>query len=268
MNIVLWIGNAPNQRALANKLAEAFNVVGIVTETRKTKRRITIKKIIEVGFERIFLSSINGAWRGMQEFYEKNFPDYPNVSRLDVENINSTNVLEFSYNLKPDLIVVSGTRLIRKKLLSIDVSKGILNLHTGLSPYIKGGPNCTNWCIATNQFHLVGNTVMWIDEGIDSGNIVTSEFTDIDWGNMSLFDIHIRVMEHAHSLYKKAINFILNGGQSNVPQSEIGDGKTFYTKEWSLIYKIKLIRNLKRIRKEYNPNDIAEKRKKIKTIKI
>ena len=38
---------------------------------------------------------------------------------------------------------------------------------------------------------------MWIDKGIDSGNILTSEFKEINWKS-SQEEIHMSVMEHAH----------------------------------------------------------------------
>ncbi|RFC55733.1 formyltransferase family protein [Brumimicrobium aurantiacum] len=259
MKIVLWLGNEPNQKALASKMAVQFDVVGIVTETRKQQRKITVQKIKHSIIERLFLSSINKAWWGLQNYYQKYYSNFPEIARLDIENINSNEAEQFTRNLKPDLIIVSGTRLIKKEMLSIPVKHGILNLHTGLSPYIKSGPNCTNWCIATKQFHLVGNTIMWIDEGIDSGNIVTTEQTDIDW-EQSLLDIHINVMEHAHNLYLKAVNFIQVGGRSNVAQKEIGEGKTNYTKEWGLKQKIQLLKNLKQVRK-MNKENITEKKK-------
>jgi len=167
----------------------------------------------------------------------------------------------------PDLIIVSGTRLIKEKMLSIKPKLGILNLHTGLSPYIKGGPNCTNWCIATKQFHLIGNTIMWIDLGIDTGNIVTTEFTNIDSSD-NLLDIHIKVMEHAHSLYLKAIDFLSKGNMSSVKQSEIAKGKTYYTKDWTLKQKFLLVKNLKLYKKMLQSNKIEEYKKQIKTVSI
>lgn len=249
MRVLLWIGNEPNQKALSNKLAKEFNVVGIVTETRNSVRKITVKKIIHSLFEKVFLSSINKAWNGMRDFYHKAYKDYPTVDLIDVENINSEDAYNFTKSKTPDIIIVSGTRLVKSKMLSIKTKYGILNLHTGLSPYIKGGPNCTNWCIATKQYHLIGNTIMWIDEGIDSGNILTTEKTEVNW-NGSLLDIHIDVMEHAHELYLKAVKFIQEGGKSNIPQAEIGEGKTYYTKEWGVKQKFDLVRNLKEVQKK------------------
>tara|TARA_B110001452_G_C15216854_1_gene421962 strand:+ start:994 stop:1824 length:831 start_codon:yes stop_codon:yes gene_type:complete len=267
MNLLLWIGNESNQKALANKLAKEFNIVGIVTESKPFKRKITLIKIFNSLYEKIFLSEINKAWLGMKNYYELEYNSYPNVKHIDVENINSKEAYNFSENLNPDLIIVSGTRLVKKKMLSINSEKGILNLHTGLSPYIKGGPNCTNWCIATKQFHLVGNTIMWIDEGIDSGNILTTEFTEVNW-KKSLLDVHIKVMEHAHQLYVKSIKYIENGHNSNVKQSDIGDGKTYYTKEWKLKNKKNLIKNFREVKKNKIEELNFKNRETIKTVEI
>ena len=225
------------------------------------------KKVIEKVIEKIFLPSIGKAWWGMKKYYEEKFPEYPNVELLNVENINSEKAFNFTKRLNPDLIIVSGTRLIKEKMLSIKPKLGILNLHTGLSPYIKGGPNCTNWCIATKQFHLIGNTIMWIDLGIDTGNIVTTEFTNIDSSD-NLLDIHIKVMEHAHSLYLKAIDFLSKGNMSSVKQSEIAKGKTYYTKDWTLKQKFLLVKNLKLYKKMLQSNKIEEYKKQIKTVSI
>jgi methionyl-tRNA formyltransferase len=131
-------------------------------------------------------------------------------------------------------------------LLALNPAIGILNLHTGLSPYIKGGPNCTNWCIATNQFHLIGNTVMWIDKGIDTGNLVATEATSFS-GSEDLFEIHQKVMEHAHQLYIDVLMQFV-GQNSTLPdlkQESITGGTTYYGKQWNARMKQLLLKNLK-----------------------
>jgi len=172
----------------------------------------------------------------------KDYPIYSHVNSIIVENINSNESYEFSNKLNPDLIIVSGTRLVKEKLLSIPTTIGILDLHTGLSPYIKGGPNCTNWCIATNKFHLIGNTIMWIDLGIDTGNILATKCVDLD-GQEDLNEVHLKVINQAFELYLKSIDFLNRGKMQNTPQHEICDGKTYFTREWGIKQKRQLIRN-------------------------
>jgi methionyl-tRNA formyltransferase len=267
MKIILWIGNEPNQRALANKLQEVFPISAIVTETRKSKRKITLRLIFEKIIEKIFLSGISKAWWTMLKNYDEKYPQYPDTEILDVENINSELAYEFTAKHNPDLILVSGTRLVKEKMFNIKPSIGVLNLHTGLSPYVKGGPNCTNWCIAKKDFHLIGNTIMWIDKGIDTGNILTTEFTPLN-GNENLLEIHMNVMEHAHHLYINAVKFLNLGNYQSIKQSDIAVGKTYYTKQWTLKQKFNLIRNFSQIKVDVDSGNIIAKRKDIKTFTI
>lgn len=267
MNIVLWINKESNQKALANKIHESHSIVGIVLETRKIKRKISLKISFSKAIEKVFLADIGKSWNGMKKHYENQYPLFPSARTLEVENINTEEAYNFTKELNPDLIIVSGTRLIKDRMLSIKPSIGILNLHTGLSPYIKGGPNCTNWCLATKQFHLIGNTIMWIDAGIDTGNIITTEFTRFD-GSEKLADIHLKVMEHAHDLYLKAIALIRDGKTINVKQSNIAKGKTYYTKQWGLKQQINLISNLSLFRKRIRSGEVERMQVEVTTVGI
>jgi len=267
MRIILWIGKESNQKALANKIHEKFPLTAIVIEEKKTRKKITIGKLVGKVAEKIFLGKIGKAWFGMLDFYSRRFPLYPEVATLTVENINTTEVYEFTRKSQPDLIMVSGTRLIKDCLLSIAPPIGIMNLHTGISPYIKGGPNCTNWCIATKQFHLIGNTIMWIDKGIDTGNLMATEFTDFT-GDESLLDVHIKVMEHAHSLCVRSIEQLSRNQLNNVPQSSLGRGVTYFNRQWGLKEKLKLLRNFAHFKRAVSTGDTIKRKVGVVTVPL
>ncbi|RYZ28933.1 MAG: hypothetical protein EOO10_07905, partial [Chitinophagaceae bacterium] len=190
---------------------------------------------------------IHLAWTGMQKKYNREFPFWPDVPVLLTSNINSQDAYNFTASHQPDLVVVSGTSLVKEPLLSVPVGIGIMNLHTGLSPYIKGGPNCTNWCIAENKWHMIGNTIMWINAGIDTGNIITTEQVDI-LNCRSLLDVQVKIMEEAHRLYCKAIGYVLTASApyNSVPQNKIAEGRIYYTKMWTDEKKKQLLRNWRR----------------------
>ena len=263
MKIVLWIGNKPNQRALANKIHSIYPVSGIIVESRNTKTKITIDKIVE----RLFLSSISNAWKGMQNFYNDKYPSYPDVKILNSKNINSDEALQFTDEIAPDLIIVSGTRMIKEKMLSTKAGIGIINLHTGLSPYVKGGPNSTNWCIANKDLHLIGNTIMWIDRGIDTGNIIATEITEFT-GDESLLDVHIKVMEHGHDLYIRAIEKLSEGKRQSVKQDDIASGTTYLSKQWQLRQKIAMVLNFMSFKKDINSPKYRKEKDKVITVKL
>ena len=245
MKIVLWIGNGANQKALANRIHSKHKVDLIIVESRKRKIKMGFSKILDRLADKLFFASLNDAWFQMLRHYEVNNKNYPDTQLIHTDAINNDLVYKTTVDAHPDLIIVSGTGMIREKLLSLKPRLGIMNLHTGLSPYVKGGPNCTNWCLATAQFHLIGNTIMWIDKGIDSGNIITNETTQFT-GKESLADIHLKVMEHAHELYVRAIDTVVKGGHSSVSQDKIVSGKTYYTRDWNLAQKRNALANFKK----------------------
>lgn len=269
MKVLLWIRNEHTQKALANRIAEHIPIGGIIIETRNSPIRRSLKDYYEKIYEKLLLPSVGKAWWGMLLHYHKLYPEYPKVPLLEVENINSEEAYQFTQKIQPDLIAVSGTRLVKEKMLSIAPPKGITNLHTGLSPYVKGGPNCTNWCIATRNYHLIGNTVMWIDLGIDTGNIITTEVTPFSGKEKTLLDVHISVMDHAHDLYIRSLKKIYNNEKvPNVPQNTITEGKTFYNKQWTLQQKKNLVHNFKDFLKAIQTKEFYENQKKLKTIPL
>jgi hypothetical protein len=96
MKIVLWIGRESNQKALANKIHAIFPVTAIVTESRKSKTKITLPLLAEKVFEKLLLAPMRKAWQGMLRNYDKQFPSFPAVDTIDVENINSQAAYDFT----------------------------------------------------------------------------------------------------------------------------------------------------------------------------
>lgn len=247
MKIVMWLGDEPNQRALANKINKRFSIDAIVLEKRMSQRKNNVKTIINKLLTKFIFFLPNRAWRSLLKYYDSEFSSYPNCNQITVKNINDKRTFDYTDKINPDLILVSGTSLIKEELIEINPNIGILNLHTGISPYIKGGPNCTNWCIATEQFDKIGNTIMWIDKGIDTGGILTTERTAFNTTDNSLLKIHIRVMNHAHSLYIRSINSIAKNKINNIPQKDISKGKTYYSSQWGWHQNYLVMRNTKKL---------------------
>ena len=271
MKIILLCGNQSNQIALANKVSQDFNLVGIVIENKPKKKfsEFIVKQLFIKVLDRIVFKQIHQSWINLLNYYKKLFTGFPKTETITVSNINSEETISFINKLQPDLIMVSGTGLIKNKILSLPIKNGIVNLHTGLSPYIKGGPNCTNWCLATKQYQYIGNTIMWIDAGIDSGALITTEQTLLS-GEESFEEIHIKVMNHAHELYLRSLRK-LEKDKSNVPsvlQSSITNGTTYFTKDWNLKTRWNLFRTISSndFRKKYNSEKFILLRKQVKTV--
>lgn len=238
MKIVILTREQGNQLALCHKLTSHCEVAGIVLSNNVPRKPQSYLRRCSGFMTRASVRLLGrpflDAWSQMQQTYAARYATLPDVPLVRVNNVNDDATVELLSQQEPDLIVVSGTNLVSRKTLEAAPPKArFVNLHTGISPYVKGGPNCTNWCLAQRTFHLIGNTIMWLDAGIDSGNIITTEQTRLD-GRETLFEIHWRVMEHAHDLYCRVISLLAKGHElASVPQNSIGLGRTFYNAEWN-----------------------------------
>lgn len=256
MRILALTNEQGNQVALVNKLSRECEIVGTVLSKnipRKpphvpAKARQFLNRLANRTAGREFVNT----WFEIQRRYDSLYPELPTENVVRVDNVNDPGTLEAIEKLSPDLVVVSGTNLVGKKIIKAAQKRtGIINLHTGISPYVKGGPNCTNWCLAMNWFHLIGNTTMWLDAGIDTGNIIATEQTALD-GTEDLAGLHWKVMEHAHDLYVRTVRCISEGKEvASVPQDSIENGTTFYNSDWNLQAMRNALRNFRNNYRSY-----------------
>ena len=240
MIVSIFINECPIQMALVNKISKnitvntVFRSKNIVNNNQKKTYIYYLKRFIRIPFEMPFRL----AWNQLKNRYQQEYPEIPkDIEYHTVENINDQAVIDYIREKEPGLIIVSATTMVLEEIINEadKINCLIINLHTGVSPYIKGGPNCTNWCLAKN-YYLVGNTVMKLDRGIDSGSVIASELTKLN-GNESLFELHYKVMEHGFDLYTKVIKcYVENNKIPNIIlQDDISTkGMLFYTNDWTI----------------------------------
>lgn len=84
--------------------------------------------------------------------------------------VNAKPVVDEIIGLQPDILVTYGCSIIRDELLDY-FPRRILNVHLGLSPYYRGsGTNF--WPLVNGEPEYVGVTFMYMDKGIDTGEII------------------------------------------------------------------------------------------------
>ena len=264
MKTLFICGGGSNQKALANKLhiISPLSAIAIIKPVSSNKKYFLYQRLasITVGLP------LRNAWFNMMRYYDEKFPNFPKIEISEHESVNANSIFKIIARLKPDLVMISGTNLLKQTLIeAISKTGKVINLHTGISPFIKGSPNCTNWCLALGQFNLIGNTVMWTDSGIDSGDIISTEQTLLN-GEESIKEIHLKVMEHAHHLYSRCFQRICdNLPLQKVPQNNIGQGKIFFTKHWGGWQILKSVINYYR---HFKSDNISYNNKKYKLIKL
>jgi methionyl-tRNA formyltransferase len=267
MRVLVLTNPQPNQAALVRKLTLECQVVGVVLSENIPRRppKHRIRRWANRIAGRTVGRPLVSAWLKMLQRYDREGAGFPAVPQIKVANVNDRPVLNAIHELAPDLVAVSGTNLVDRPVIEACAQRrGIVNLHTGISPQVKGGPNCTNWCLARGWFHLIGNTVMWLDAGIDSGNLIATERTPLT-GRETLEELHWKVMEHAHDLYVRAISAIGAGWRvPNVPQHEVGKGPTFRNADWTALEMLRARRNFRR---RY-PRDMVASRHSVSLVSL
>ena len=98
------------------------------------------------------------------------FEDNSNSEFIKKGSINSEKVISDLIRLNPSLIITYGCSIIKSKLID-HFNRRIINVHLGLSPYYFGSG--TNYhCLVNNEFQFEGYTFMYMDYGIDTGEII------------------------------------------------------------------------------------------------
>ena len=183
IDVVLFCCDGIFQRDLMWRLHENFRLRAIAlqvdTKDSPVKRfsryinPIALRYLIARTKRRGYNQRANAMMRAL--FYRDGSPPSipTDVPVTIVENINDPATEAILQRLRPDVVCVNGTRLIREPLLNwtSTLPLGMINLHTGLSPYSRGG-NCNLFMLIERCPHLVGITVHHISKGIDSGDII------------------------------------------------------------------------------------------------
>jgi methionyl-tRNA formyltransferase len=114
--------------------------------------------------------------RALKEIFTQKPYDYiekKDVDVLEVNDINSEEVENFVRLKAPEVVLVSGTPLLKEPLIKSAQGK-IINLHPGFAPQYRGRYG-SFWPIYNREPHLVGATIHFIDKGIDTGNILVQQ---------------------------------------------------------------------------------------------
>lgn len=115
--------------------------------------------------------------------------------------------------VKPELVVLGGTRIISKRLLAIP-PRGMLNSHPGLLPYLRGSSSVA-WAIYKDL--PVGSTCHFINAGIDTGPIVLRRELPVYRGE-SYEHIERRVWTLSGELMAEALALLQAGPVQTIPQ--------------------------------------------------
>lgn len=236
LRIMILCGRSARHLYVTNALCHTGDVLAIVQETGgEWNLKKTLRKLRPDNLNKKI-------WRWLRDRrrYTGNpearffFPD--SAPRLDhpelvheIQHINHPDLVKLARELKPDLICVFGTSLIRGELLN-EGRLGILNLHGGLSPEYRGA-DCTFWALHNGEPDKVGCTLHYIDAGIDTGRLIAHISPEVREGDGEL-QLFWRAVRDSAEVYAEALARLAQGEPLGMAQS--GRGRLYQVKDRSL----------------------------------
>ena len=120
-------------------------------------------------------------------------------------------------DLQPELIAVAAYgKILPKKILDLPVL-GCINVHSSLLPRYRGAAPI-NWAIL-NGDQETGVTIMYMAEGLDTGDIISQQTTPID-SNETVESLHDRLAEMGAELLVETVTAIGAGTATRTPQDD------------------------------------------------
>lgn len=109
----------------------------------------------------------------------REFAEQSDITVRRPQRVNDPDFVAWIQSLEPRLnISMSYDQILRKAIIE-SAPLGFINCHAGKLPYYRGR-NVINWAIINNEPE-VGLTIHYMDEGIDTGDIILQRVLPIEW---------------------------------------------------------------------------------------
>jgi methionyl-tRNA formyltransferase len=159
------------------------------------------------------------AGRGLkiQESAVKKYAVSKGLRILQPEKLKSQDFLDELNSIQPDLQIAVAFRMLPEIVWKLPIS-GTFNLHASLLPQYRGAAPI-NWAIINGE-EKTGVTTFFINENIDTGNILMSAETPV-LPTESAGELHDRLMHLGADLVLKTVRAIENKTYDSKPQQHV-----------------------------------------------
>jgi folate-dependent phosphoribosylglycinamide formyltransferase PurN len=189
MKIVLLTRDCDSTTIVYNYLSQHFPIDTVVFEKTISKSEQFRRRVKFLGFwnaigQVIFMLTAypflklasQGKRKKILKQYDLDLTNIPAEKIKRIDKLSSTKGREFLQQLKPDLLIVNGTRILSKKTLE-SVTAPFVNIHTGITPAYRG-VHGGYWAVAKGQKDFFGTTIHYVDTGVDTGGIIEQVFAE------------------------------------------------------------------------------------------
>ncbi|AMJ64778.1 formyl transferase [Hymenobacter sp. PAMC 26628] len=221
-NIVMLAGPGESTNILFHALDAAFGVHRIIVETTVSQKQLLTRRAEKLGWGTVlgqiaFKLAIAGPLsraaqprlQHLRQAHGLNNAPLPPDRTIQVSSVNAPEALLALQALSPDVVVVNGTRIIAKRVLT-GVPCPFINTHAGITPLYRG-VHGGYWALANDDTAHCGVSVHLVDAGIDTGGIIAQALIQPEAeDNFATYPLLQLIA--GLPLLKKAVQAALQGG--------------------------------------------------------
>lgn len=223
--IILLASEGTSTTILYNAISKDFDISDVVIEKPVSKVKFLKYRYKKIGFIRLFdqllfviliniiLSKVSS--KRKLEIIDQNNLDVTPIVRNKLNHVKSANLnssIELIKELNPDIIIVSGTRILSKKLLG-STDAHIVNIHAGITPNYRG-VHGAYWAYVNKEPNLAGVTLHFVDNGVDTGKVINQALISVK-KNDNFVTYPLLQLSEGITLLKAFLNHILYSSSLN-----------------------------------------------------
>jgi phosphoribosylglycinamide formyltransferase 1 len=171
--IIILTGNESRHQYFRKKISNDIRFETIRSFCEGSEKSLAVRTNEDIDASILEKWHVEARQQAETDFFEESISLLEDLSRAKIikkGGINDELIVKNIIDLNPDIIICYGSSIIKSELLNSFKGR-FLNVHLGLSPYYRGsGTNV--WPLINNEPFMVGATFMYIDPGIDTGEII------------------------------------------------------------------------------------------------
>jgi len=241
--IAILIAGGALANMLVNGLVRHFGPVSVLKEDPESKLMILRRRARMIGWLEALgqaafgllqkLIARRSAARLAQIWEQHGLDRRPDaaVAVRDVGSVNSEACRAALRELRPHVVVVYGTRIIKRETLACTPAP-FINYHAGVNPKYRG-QNGAYWARSTGDPAHAGVTVHLVDEGVDTGGVLYQAMSEFEAAD-NIATYQHRQMATALPLVIRAVEDAL-AGRLSPRRVELPSHQWFHPTLWGYV---------------------------------
>lgn len=222
MKVVLIARQGLEARHLASELFSRGLVSKIFFETGSLARKAKLKRMLKnnpiwtwwrLPLDLLALNKLNAESGAL---IAKNVSP-SEVPHSIIEDINQDSFVSEMKSYSPDLIVIYGTAIAKRPIREI-AKVGMINFHGALVPNYRNVYG-DYWALARKDYSGIGTSLLWVDGGIDTGDIVVQRPLGVT-SPLPLSELRLKILREGTQDLITILTDFMNG--KPIPRHKVG----------------------------------------------